>query len=450
MEINATVIFEDNWNAIRHFRYIKNKGSSRSSKTYSILQLFWLYALYNKNKKLAVFRDTKKLCVDTVWQDMLKAYPAMPGWNKVKINYTKSVIYFPNGSAIYIEGTDDAVKVHGYHSDVLWFNEPYNISKPTFDQLDMRCADFVILDLNPRGDHWSDALELQTSCCVIHSTFRQNPFCPPNQREKILSYQNIALSDVVTEKILSHKEAETYDVELNDRVIDTELLDNLIRCRYNELTGTASEYDWNVYGLGLKAERPNRVFKWEAVPNHVFYNLDATTYTGVDWGKVDPWGILDAKYYDGGLYLHELNYKSENQYREELMRSRQLDAVLRNDEGIVKWRFNQLQIPYDREIICDTNRPLKIRALRKIGYEYAVEATKGSGSIQDGIDLLLNMKVYYTESSTNLGYEQENYSYKTDRYSIVMEEAEDINNHLLDPARYVAERMRQIGLISAV
>lgn len=450
MEIDATVVFENNWLAKDQYRYLKNKGSSRSSKTHSILQLFWLYAYYNRNKKCSVFRDTKTLCKETVWQDMLKAYPSMPGWSKVKINYTSSVITFPNGSTIHIEGTDDAVKVHGYHCDVLWLNEPYNISRATFDQLDMRCADFVILDLNPRGDHWSDSMERQDNCLVIHSTFWMNPFCPPNQREKILSYQPLALCDLVEANKLGVKEAETYDYELNSLDFSPEELDNLVRCRYNEMTGTASEYNWQVYGLGIKAEKPNRIFSWEAVPNHVFYNLETTTMSGVDWGTVDPWAILDAKYYDGALYLHERNYLSENQLREKLMQTKQLDAILRNDEGIVKWRFNQLQMPYDREIVCDTNRPLKIRALRSIGYEYAVEATKGPGSVKDGIDLLLNIKVYYTESSSNIGYEQENYSYKTDRYNIVLEDAEDKDNHLIDSARYVAERMRQYGIISVV
>jgi len=101
-------------------------------------------------------------------------------------------------------------------------------------------------------------------------------------------------------------------------------------------------------------------------------------------------------------------------------------------------------------IVCDNNRPLKIIALRNAGYEYAIAAVKGAGSIIDGISLLSGLKVYYTASSTNLKYEQENYSRMVDRYGIVLEEPEDNNNHLMDPARYGAEFLRSQGIIKTI
>jgi len=109
-----------------------------------------------------------------------------------------------------------------------------------------------------------------------------------------------------------------------------------------------------------------------------------------------------------------------------------------------------MNIDPNKIIVCDNNRPLKILALRRAGFEYALAAIKGAGSIVDGIDLLNSLKVYYTSSSTNLKYEQENYSRKVDRYGIVLEEPEDIDNHLIDPARYGAEYWRKEGLIKNI
>jgi len=58
--------------------------------------------------------------------------------------------------------------------------------------------------------------------------------------------------------------------------------------------------------------------------------------------------------------------------------------------------------------------------------------------------------VYYTASSKNLKYEQENYRRKVDRYGIVLEEPEDTNNHLMDTARYGAEFLRSQGIIKTI
>ena len=111
----------------------------------------------------------------------------------------------------------------------------------------------------------------------------------------------------------------------------------------------------------------------------------------------------------------------------------------------MKYWFNKLGINPKLPIICDNNRPKKVLALRQIGYEQAVSARKGK--IIDGIGLLYDIKVYFTSSSANLIAEYENYSYKIDRYGIVLEEPEDENNHIIDPVRYIAEFLRYLGKI---
>ncbi len=450
--MNATIVFQKIWDAIhatdengeRKYKYIINEGSSRSSKTFSLLQAFYLYALQNEHRRLSVWRDTEKDCRDTILNDMQKAYIGFPGFTTVNFNITKSIFRFNNKSRIEIKGTDDEEKVMGYQGDVIWINEPYKISKETFDQLDMRTAEFVLIDWNPKKSHWIDDLKKDGRAITIHSTFKDNPFCPPEQRIKILSYQSIKQSDAVISRVLSEQEARLYDCETNCKELTDSQIKELLRCRENENKNSANDFNWQVYGLGLKGERPHRIFRWQPISPDEYHKINAKIYTGVDWGKVDAWGIVDAKYYDGCLYLNERNYLSETKLREQLTPT-ELSQIHESEEGFVTWYFNRFNIPKDREIICDTNRPLKTGGLRRIGYARAIPAV--NKSILDGIDILSELKVFYTSNSTNLEYEQENYCRSVDKYGIVQEEPEDINNHLIDPVRYIALYLVRLGII---
>jgi len=455
MEFEATIVYEKNWNAInelnekgeRKYRYIINIGSSRSSKTVSLIDVYDTYARSQNNKRMTVWRDTKTDCKKTVLNDTLKRLKKT-GRYKVGQNFnkTESIFTYDTDSTFEIHGTDDEETVHGLTQDVSWFNEPYKISKDTFDQIDQRTSDFVLLDLNPKKDHWSDDLMKDPRTLVIRSTFKDNPFCPEEQKQKILSYQPIKLCYLVVNKTLTEELARFYDIEVNNLNLSEKHLKELSRCRLNESINSASEYKWQVYGLGEKAERPNRIFHWTEIPIDAFNAIKAPDLYAVDWGAVDPMGVLHMKYYDGGLYLHELNYDSENKIREKLTAT-ELAQIDNTEEGLVMWKFRKMNINPEKVIVCDSNRPLKILALRRAGFEYSISATKGAGSVIDGIDLLNSLKVYYTNTSANLKYEQENYSRKVDRYGIVLEEPEDTDNHLMDPARYGAEYWRKEGLI---
>ena len=65
-------------------------------------------------------------------------------------------------------------------------------------------------------------------------------------------------------------------------------------------------------------------------------------------------------------------------------------------------------------------------------------------------DLLENLDIYYTDTSKNIAYEQENYSREVDKYGVVQEDPEDKDNHLIDPTRYIALYLQKIGIIKKV
>lgn len=418
---NLFYIYESGEYSFLRYKYIKHVGSSRSSKSWSIEEALIRDCEMNPNYRITVWRDSQTSLGETVWKDFRKVFPL--SGRRYKFTKDTRPIYFENGSMIEPHG-DDTTNAHGLTQNKAWLNEPYRMLKDTFDQIDQR-SEQIILDINPTGTHWSDDLETHPRCKVIHSTFQNNPFCPIDMKLKILSYDP----------------SNPINIE----------------------NGTADSYKWSVYGLGMKAEKPNRIFKWTKIPRSEFDKLEPKVELyGIDWGKNDPWGIIHAKYYDGALYLRELNYLSENKWRELLAKENPAelaritgftpDGDKQDTEGlgIVAWMADRLKLDKKLHVICDNNRELKIAMLRRLGYQHAYPASKPKGSILDGITLLQDMPVYYTDDSPNLEYEQENYSWKVDRYGVVLDEPEDADNHCIDPARYTSLHLRRLGFIKQV
>jgi len=455
INLQTTIVFGKIWAAMhektsageRRYKYIVLKGSSRSSKTFSLIDCLDLYARKEKNKRVTVWRDSKVDCVDTVFNDIEKRLSTTGRWQVGnKFNATKTYLKYDSKSTIEAHGADDAVSIHGLTQDIAWLNEPYKISKDIFDQIDQRTSELILIDWNPRLAHWIEDLAKDAKALVITSTFKDNPFCPEAQRDKILSYQPVKNCFIVENKILPEDRARNYDTVANALKIEPKHLRELQRCQINEYKRSASEYNWSVYGLGERAEKPNRILKWTEISMQEYNAIEAPIYSAVDWGVVDPWAISDVKYYDGALYVNERNYSSENEIRERLNDTERAQ-LSSEDEGLVTWFFNKLGIPYDREIICDSNRKMKILALRGAGWDYAIGVTKGQGSIIDGVSLLNDLQVFYTDTSVNVKHEQENYSRKVDRYGVVLEEPEDFDNHHIDGIRYVATYLHSQGVI---
>jgi len=390
--MQATIVFEKIWNAInainpdgsRKYKYIINTGSSRSSKTHSILQIEWVMCLKKPNTRVSIWRETKADCKMTILADLKKAVSSFPNTENVIFNKTESIYTFPNGSTIEFMGGDEENRVHGFQGNIAHLNEPYKFALEAFDQIDMRTSDFLIIDWNPKNKHWIDEVSKRENAIVIHSTFRDNPFIPEEQKKKILSYDP----------------SNPFNVE----------------------QGTANNYLWQVYGLGLKAEKPNRIFKgWEAIDSSMFDKIPYQSYYATDFGLSAPTANLEFKFDgDKSFFFKERLYKPMNQMKGTLVE--ELD-ILGTDKT--------------KENICDSGNEInqsESRKLKNAGHN-VVPAKKGAGSISAGIETMQKCKIYYTKDSVNLEHEYENYSWRMYQ-GIQMDEPEQNNeDHLLDCAR---------------
>lgn len=388
MEYGITPVFFKNYTAFkakneagkRKFKYIINTGSSRSSKTYSLLELIHRICENNPNTRATAWRDTKKDCRDTIWKDYQKIL-ALSGRLKVtQRNKSEAFYHFPQTESFFeFHGTDDEEKVHGLTQQVAWLNEPYKISKDTFDQIDMR-SDVIFIDWNPKKKHWIDELSKQDNAIVIHSTFRDNPFCPEQSRIKILSYEP-------TEE--------------------------------NKAKGTADVYKWSVYGLGLKSEKPNRIYSgWRKITDTEFEEAPYNSYYGLDFGAARPTALVEVKH-DGkkGFLLNQKLYQPANEMGCSL-------SELLNKIGISK------KIP----IICDSAEPDSINELRLNGFN-AIPALKGPGSVNTGIKFIQNYDIFYTETSVNIEEEYEEYEWEIIS-GVNLDRPLKQNDHILDATRY--------------
>lgn len=186
----SRVFFDTTRAWLKGYRYIVNKGSSRSTKTYSILQLFNRRAAMDKTPKIySVVSMTIPHLKKGAMRDFLNILIRQgefvaSQWNASNFTYT-----YPGGSIIEFFSADSD-KVHGAQRNHLFINECQFIPYETARQLFVRTSGVIILDYNPIKRFWIDEkiLEAQPDKSVlIHSTYKDNPFLTPAQVQEIES-----------------------------------------------------------------------------------------------------------------------------------------------------------------------------------------------------------------------------------------------------------------------
>ncbi|MDU1889522.1 MAG: phage terminase large subunit [Dysgonomonas sp.] len=275
--MNTTSVFTHNLSAYnRGFRYIVNKGSTRSSKTYSILQLLLVIAYSAKNPlTISVVSESlphlKRGCIRD-FKDILQKNNL---WKQKNWNATDK-IYKINSSVIEFFSADNPGKVHGPSRDILYVNECINIDYEVYRQLAIRTTGTVFLDCNPCFEFWLDEKVLpQANATLIHSTYRDNEFLSRAQIEEIESNRN-------------------------------------------------DEGWWKVYGEGLTGSRQGVIMRNWAVVD-AMPEVYKSRWLGLDFGFTnDPTAIVDIRLTEGELWIDELLYAKGH---DNLMIAKHLDKI---------------------------------------------------------------------------------------------------------------------------
>ena len=262
--MKTTVVFDKNFEAFdAGVRLIANKGSTRSSKTISILQaLCFIAGTSEKPLMISVVSESFPHLSRGCIRDFETILRSEWVWNDADWNATNK-IYRIGNSKIEFFSADAPEKVHGPSRDILYINECINIPYETYRQLAIRTTGTVFLDCNPCYEFWLDEKVLtREDSTLIHSTYKDNPYLTSAQVKEIESNQN--------------------DAEW-----------------------------WKVYGLGMTGSRIGLVMQnWDIVKSIPDYAV--RRYIGIDFGFAsDPTAICNVYVADGELWIDELLYEKQ-------------------------------------------------------------------------------------------------------------------------------------------
>lgn len=351
-------------------------GGTSAGKTISILQALIDTAQVRRNLLIDVVSETMPHMRGGAMLDFENIMKEQRYWEDERWNKTFTTYEFETGSKMHFFSADAPSKAHGPRRDILFINEGNNIPWPIIDHLMVRTRETVWVDWNPSSEYWA------------YTELMQNTEYTGQYDFITLTYKdNEALDEKTIKRIEAHKNNPAW---------------------------------WKVYGEGQLGEIEGRIFtgwRWiDEVPFEARF-----VKRGLDFGYTnDPTGIIAVYEYNGGFILDEECY----QYG-------------MSNEDIADY-VKSLKEP-SRLIIADSSEPKSIARLQTLGLNI-IGAQKGKDSINEGISFIQGKPISATKRSTNLKKEYERYIWLKDKLTgKFINEAPDLDNHLLDPTRYALE-----------
>jgi phage terminase large subunit len=149
-------------------------GGSRSGKTYATLQWLIVQALQNK-ELVTIVRKTIPSLKRTVMKDFKDVMQTMGIWNENDFNISDRTYTFFNDSQIQFISTDNAEKLRGVKSNILWIEEASEVDSESYLQLQIRTTGKIILSYNPTVSPWHWLREM-VDCSRYFSSYKDNPY----------------------------------------------------------------------------------------------------------------------------------------------------------------------------------------------------------------------------------------------------------------------------------
>lgn len=355
------------------YRIIESRGGTRSSKTYSELQL--LDIIINKPKPRVITTVSHSLphLIGGAIRDydhILLEKGIQPDTVRTKNPY---VYKFGNSIHEFI-GFDSPGKALGAARDILFINEANKMDWDICHQLMQRTTECIFIDYNPANKFWNEQLEGRKDRIVLTSTFRDN-------------YQNLTegqIADFIEAKRKADEEAA------------------------KGVYGYWSNW-WKVYGEGEQGQVEGAIFNnWEIGE----FNTTLPYRFGLDFGfSNDPDALIKIAVDEKKkiIYMHECMYR--NGQSSEVLISSISNYCKRNDR-----------------ILADYAEDRLIADLKK--YFNITKCTKWH--VVDRIKKLQSYTFIVTKESTNLINELTEYVWSDKKAETPI----DKNNHLIDALAY--------------
>ena len=256
LEINTTVTYSNQQDSST--RVTHHIGGTRSGKTYALLQWCIVQALSGK-ETITIVRKTIPSLKRTVMKDFKDVMMSLDIWNENDFNISDRIYNFYTDSQIQFISTDDAEKLRGLKSTILWLEEANEIDEESYFQLMIRTTGPIILSYNPTISpyHW---IRQMLECTRHFTTFRNNPYLEKTVVKAIEDLQR------------------------------------------------TNPKAWLVYGLGEYVSNEKAIFQF----NVVDFLPDEATFVafGLDFGySSDPTALVSVWKMDNELYIMEHCYE---------------------------------------------------------------------------------------------------------------------------------------------
>ena len=185
LEINTTITFENLLDS--KSRVTQHIGGTRSGKTYAILQFLIVQAIENK-ETITIVRKTIPSLKRTVIKDFKDILQGLNIWQDENFNITDR-IYNLYDSTIQFLSTDDADKLRGIKSTILFVDEASEIDEESYFQLSIRTSGRIILAYNPTISpyHWIRQMQ---DCERFVTTYKDNIYLPKEMVKAIEELQH--------------------------------------------------------------------------------------------------------------------------------------------------------------------------------------------------------------------------------------------------------------------
>ena len=366
---------------LREPRYIASCGGTRSSKTYSTLQLFIIALLGEETRKEAptinsVVSESMPHLKRGAIRDFQRIMKEDGIWDENRWSETGKAYTFGNGSILEFFSVDNAGKVFGSARDRLFVNEAQHVDWETFRQLAVRTRGLILFDYNPTHSFWAnERIETKDNCETIHSTYKDNQYLTAEQVR-----------------------------EIEDNRHDTNW--------------------WTVFGEGKVGTLEGLVYDFTIIPGLPDTDGMLETY-GLDFGFTNS--ITAAVH----CFIHRGRkeiYLDEILYRKGLLNSDIADAM--KAAGVTR----------SSRIYADAAEPKSIRELELYGFNIAKCDKTGAGDrhnpITSQITFLKTYRLHVTQASLNLIDELRGYVWDTDRNGDRLNVPVKVNDHLCDAFRY--------------
>ena len=357
-------------------------GGAGSGKSVFITQKILIKALMQKRKVL-IMRKVGSTLKDSCWQLVLDTLSQFQIFSFCNINKSVMTIELPNGSVLLFKGMDDSEKIKSITGITdIWAEEATEFSEEDIEQLNLR---------------------LRAKTKDLQMLFSFNPVSKANWVFKRWFRDGA----IITDDTVIHRSTYKDNRFLPDAYIET----------IEKMARTNPTY-YRIYALGEFASLDKLVFNnWRI--GRIEDTHDWDLLCGLDFGFTnDPTAFVVSFKKGKDLFISK-------EYVKTGLLNDQIATVIK-ELGFSK-----------STIIGDSAEVKSIEELRRAGLYRIYPATKGQGSVLQGIQKLQQCDIVVDPDCSHVITELQNYAWKKDKASgEYINEPIDEFNHCLDALRY--------------